>query len=287
MRLHFYCSAIIITLLISCGGGENSEIEEVLDTRTRAFETKNTELYMSLISPDYRQEKRGKVIGDADIKRNFESNVKLFDTLDVTNRDRTIYEQGDKAQVVQVTDVSVTLTESRTYYMQAFSEVGSSCLISNVVSQKIASHEEGGNPASTENAAPESTQYPEKNMILSRLNPGVAGGISSITVTGANPGSTVHFRYSELSGATRLYEGGCEGQVLALSNPQALGAGYVIADARGTATLSDISIPVNSVTKSRFKLNEKISLAKIDGKWLIVKESNSDFLEGYVFGGSN
>ncbi|MEQ9619308.1 MAG: nuclear transport factor 2 family protein [Deltaproteobacteria bacterium] len=287
MRLAVCCSVIIFTLLISCGSGENREIEEALDTRTRAFETKNADLYMSLISPDYRQEKKGKVVGVDGIKRNFESNVTLFDTLDVTNRDRTVYTQGDKAEVVQITDVSVTLVDSRTFYIQAFSEAGSSCGISNMVSQKIESPEPQRTPTPGETPAPEPAPSPESNMVLTRLDPGAAGGISSITLTGAKPGSTVHFRYSERSGGTRLSGGICDGQVLGLNNAQALGGGSAIADTTGTATLYDISIPPNTVSKSRFKLNEKIVLAKKGGKWVIVKESDADFLEGFVFGGGN
>lgn len=288
MRLPIYCSVIIFTILVSCGGSENREIEEVLDTRAMAFETKNADLYMSLISPDYRQEKKGKVIGVDDIKRNFENNVKLFDTLDVEHRDRTVYAQGEKAEVVQITDVFVTLVDSRTFHIQAFSEVGSSCGISNIVSQKIKSPEPGGTPAPIEIRAPEPTPYPESNMVLTRLDPGVAGGISSITLTGAKPGSTVHFRYSERSGGTRLSGGICDGQVLGLNNAQVLGTGSAIADAAGAATLYDISIPTSSISKSRFKLNERIILAEKGGKWVIVKESDADFLEGFVFGaGSN
>ena len=36
---------------------------------------------------------------------------------------------------------------------------------------------------------------------------------------------------------------------------------------------------------SKFQFLEKINLEKINGKWLIVKESEADFLEGFVFGG--
>lgn len=287
MRLPIYWSLIILTLLISCGNSENTEIDRVLNIRATAFDTKNTDLYMSLISPDYMQEKKGKVIGVDDIKRNFENNVKLFDTLNIAHRDRTVYARGDKAEVVQITDVFVTLVDSRTFYIQAFSEVDSSCRISNLVSQKIKSQAQERTQAPTESPSPEPAPYPESNMDLNRLDPGVAGGISSITVTGAKPGSTVHFRYSELSGGTKLSGGICDGQLLGLNNAQALGKGSAVADATGTATLHDISIPASSISKSRFKLNEKIVLAKTGGKWVIVKESDADFLEGFVFGGSS
>ncbi len=40
-------------------------------------------------------------------------------------------------------------------------------------------------------------------------------------------------------------------------------------------------------TKSRFKVNERLQLSNINGKWFIVEESDADFLERFVFGGSN
>ncbi len=150
MRIPSYFYLILLALLISCGNSENREIEEVLSVRTKAFETKDVELYMTCISPDYKQEKKGKVIGPEEIKKNFKINIDLFDTISLTHSDRTIYRDGNKAEVVQKTLVDAEVNES----------------------------------------------------------------------------------------------------------------------------------------KSRFRLNEKIVLEKNDGKWVIVKESDADFLEGFVFGGN-
>jgi ketosteroid isomerase-like protein len=36
--------------------------------------------------------------------------------------------------------------------------------------------------------------------------------------------------------------------------------------------------------KSKLRIKEKITLAKKDGKWVIVRESDEDFFYGYVFG---
>ncbi len=151
MRTTFYFSVILICLIVSCGNSEDKAVEEVLSARTKAFETKNADLYMTLIAPDYRQEKKGKVIGVEEIKKNFLTNVSLFDTIALTNSDRTVYRDGDRAEVVQRTLVNAEVNQS----------------------------------------------------------------------------------------------------------------------------------------KSRFKLNERMVLEKKNGKWLIVKESDADFLEGFVFGGNN
>jgi ketosteroid isomerase-like protein len=151
MRIPVCFSLILICLVVSCGSSEDKAIEETLSVRNKAYETKDVDLYMTLIAPDYKQEKKGKTIGVEEVKKNFLTNVSLFDTIDLTNSDRAIYRDGDKAEVAQIT------------------------LVNAVVNN----------------------------------------------------------------------------------------------------------------TKSRFKINDRIVLEKRNGKWLIVKESDADFLEGFVFGGNH
>jgi ketosteroid isomerase-like protein len=98
------CILLVFALFVaSCGNDEDRAIEEVLSLRTEAFEKKDAALYMTLISPGYRQEKKGKVIGPGEIKKNFEVNVKLFDKVRLTHSDRTIYRDGGRAEVFQRT----------------------------------------------------------------------------------------------------------------------------------------------------------------------------------------
>lgn len=104
---------LLIVLIVSCGNGENRDIEKVLDTRAKAFETKDVELYMSLISPDYRQEKKGKVIGPEEVRKNFNINVKLFDSVSLSTSGRTIYRDGDTAEVFQKTVVNARDAEGK------------------------------------------------------------------------------------------------------------------------------------------------------------------------------
>lgn len=108
------CISLILTLFaVSCGSDEQRAIDEVLSVRQKAYETKDADLYMTLIAPDYKQEKKGKTIGPAEVKKNFEVNVKLFDTVRLTSTDRTIYTEGDKAEVFQKTLVDATDDEGR------------------------------------------------------------------------------------------------------------------------------------------------------------------------------
>jgi hypothetical protein len=147
MRLLSFLFTLLILFAVSCG----NPIEKVLSDREEALETKNVDLYMSLISPSYSLEKDNKVIGVEEVRKNFLSNVTLFDNLEISHTDRSIYDKGQKTEVVQMVVVVATVNEY----------------------------------------------------------------------------------------------------------------------------------------KSRFRINERIELAKIDGKWRIVKESDADFLERFVFGGSN
>jgi outer membrane lipoprotein-sorting protein len=107
---------LFILLAVSCGGQGDKEIDQVLDTRTKAFETKDLALYMTLISPDYRQEKKGKIIGLEEVEKNFRINVELFDKLAVRNADRTISSDGKKANVVQKTYVDASIEGSKSKF---------------------------------------------------------------------------------------------------------------------------------------------------------------------------
>ncbi len=151
MRLPSFFFLLLTIFVLSCGSPQNEEIESQLSIREEAIETKNVDLYMTLISPDYNVETNNKVIGAEAIKKKFLSNVALFDELEITNANRSIYEKDDVTEVVQLIVVDALVDD----------------------------------------------------------------------------------------------------------------------------------------TKNRFKVNEKIQFSKIDGKWLIVKESDADFLERFVFGGSN
>jgi hypothetical protein len=106
-----------ITLFVtSCGDSDRKKIEEVLSNRKNAFETKNIDLYMSCISPSYKQETDGKVIGVEEIKRNFLSNVTLFDQIKLSYFDRSIYSGGNRASVTQKARVDVSIENDKSKF---------------------------------------------------------------------------------------------------------------------------------------------------------------------------
>ncbi len=108
---------VLIPFLIThCGDSDRNKIEGVLSKRQMAFETKNVNLYMSCISPTYRQEKDGKVLGIEQIKKNFLSNVTLFDQIRVSHHDRNIYNADKRVNVSQKTRVDVRLEEDNSRF---------------------------------------------------------------------------------------------------------------------------------------------------------------------------
>ncbi|HVY55392.1 MAG TPA: hypothetical protein VHC46_06510 [Thermodesulfobacteriota bacterium] len=108
MKTLLCLSIILVLFAVSCGNDEQRAIDEVLSIRQKALETKDADLYMTLVAPDYKQEKNGKTIGPAEVRKNFDVNAKLFDTVRLTSTDRTIYTEGDRAEVFQKTIIDAT-----------------------------------------------------------------------------------------------------------------------------------------------------------------------------------
>jgi hypothetical protein len=108
---------ILLSVSVSCGNSDREKIEGVLSKRKKAFETKNLELYLSCISPNYREEKNGQIVGIEEIKRNFLSNTSIFDRIQISYSNRTIYLNNEKADVAQRTTVEVKLEKEEGHFM--------------------------------------------------------------------------------------------------------------------------------------------------------------------------
>ncbi|MBI2487437.1 MAG: hypothetical protein HYW01_10875 [Deltaproteobacteria bacterium] len=107
---------VLLLLIASCGKSDKKEIEELLSRRQKAFEAKDIDLYLSCISPDYKEEKGDKVIGIEDLKKDFLSNVSIFDQIKISYSDRSMYQQGEKAEVVQKTAVEVKIENDQSRF---------------------------------------------------------------------------------------------------------------------------------------------------------------------------
>ena len=126
-RLILLLLVFIPFLITHCVDSDRDKIEDLLSKRQKAIETKNVNLYMSCISPTYRQEKDGKVVGIEQIKKNFLSNVTLFDQIRVSYYDRNIYNADKRVNVSQKTKVDVRLEEDNSRFQ----------LSENIIFEKI------------------------------------------------------------------------------------------------------------------------------------------------------
>jgi hypothetical protein len=103
----------LIVLANSCGNSDRKEIESVLSQRQRALETKDLELYLGCISPTYRVGKNDEIIDLAKLKKQFETNVSLFDDIQISSKDQSIYIEGNRANVAQRTDVKLRIDKDK------------------------------------------------------------------------------------------------------------------------------------------------------------------------------
>jgi hypothetical protein len=110
ISLLFVC---LIVLAGSCGNSDRKDIESVLSQRKRALETKNLELYLECISPSSHVDKNGGVIDLDKLKKQFETNVSLFDDIQISSKDQSIYIEGNRANVAQRTDVKLRIDKDK------------------------------------------------------------------------------------------------------------------------------------------------------------------------------
>ena len=116
MRRLSYIPYLLLLLLLACGNSRNNEIEEVLTMRENALETKDVGLYLTLISPDYNEERDGKTLGLRHLEKNFKDTYPIFNTLNITNTDRSIYLKGSRAEVFQINRVEATINDEKSVF---------------------------------------------------------------------------------------------------------------------------------------------------------------------------
>lgn len=116
-------------------------------------------------------------------------------------------------------------------YLQAQVQ-GSTCAISNRVFQTL-----GSNPPPPPTPPPP----PVIDLVMTPLNPGIAGVTSTLQVTGAPAGETIKFKYALNTGSSAIVGGTCSGQNLGLVTQRNIG--MTVADSNGVAT---INVPIPS-----------------------------------------
>lgn len=116
MKLFYLACAFAFIILAACGNPQNSEIEKLLYLREKALETKDVDLYLTVITPDYSETRDDKDFALEDIKEYFEKTYPIFNTLNITNTDRTIYIKGSDAEVFQINRVEATINEEKSVF---------------------------------------------------------------------------------------------------------------------------------------------------------------------------
>jgi len=100
----------------------------------------------------------------------------------------------------------------------------------------------GDPPPPTPTPTPTPTPPPPSNPVLTELNPGNAGGTSTLSITGAPSGSNVIFQYSLGTGTHFISGGICNGQSLSINNPKIISS--TTANGSGAAS---INVPIPQV----------------------------------------
>ena len=108
----------ILVLAGSCGDKVDKEIAQVMKQRENAYNSKNLELYTSILSENYLNKTDDRNETKKVAVKNFKINTTPFDIIDMRHRDRTIYKEGDSAKVVQKTYVLLEIDNKKNNFEQ-------------------------------------------------------------------------------------------------------------------------------------------------------------------------
>jgi ketosteroid isomerase-like protein len=107
---------VLTSIIVSCGNSQKDEVREVLDKREQALETKNVDLYMSLVSPDYKQKKDDKTVGYDEVKKTFLDTTGIFDSIDISEQETNIHVKANTADVIRVSLVRASIEDSKSKF---------------------------------------------------------------------------------------------------------------------------------------------------------------------------
>ena len=113
MKINLYIIFFILVIASSCSDKTDRDIIQLMEQRKTAYNKKNLELYSSILSDNYlKKSKDGDETKETAVK-NFKINTTPFDIINMKNKDRTIYKDGDKAKVVQKTYVLLEIDQKK------------------------------------------------------------------------------------------------------------------------------------------------------------------------------
>ena len=106
----------LLLIITGCGNENKKEINNILDTRQKAFNTKDADLYKSLISDNYSDTEDGKTINKEDIIKKFKMNTSPFDSIDMQHSERVVEIKGKSATAVQKTTAKLRINDETANY---------------------------------------------------------------------------------------------------------------------------------------------------------------------------
>ena len=108
----------ILILAVSCGDKVDKEIAKVMKQRKTAYNSKNLELYTSILSENYLNKTDERNETKKVAVKNFKINTTPFDIIKMRHKDRTIYKDADSAKVVQKTYVLLSIDNKKNNFEQ-------------------------------------------------------------------------------------------------------------------------------------------------------------------------
>lgn len=104
-----YFFPLFLLLFIACGNAEKKEINRILDSRIKAYESKDENAYSKLIIENYSVTKEGKTIDKEDVINQFKLNVSPFDKIHFSQSERRLSVEDGKASAVidSIVDLSI------------------------------------------------------------------------------------------------------------------------------------------------------------------------------------
>ncbi len=107
---------IPIFLVLACSNENKTAVNDILDKREKAFETKDQELYSGLISDRYSIVLNDREIDKDEIVKKFKINTTPFDTIEIQHSEREIEIGNDTATAVQKTKAKLVIEDESSVY---------------------------------------------------------------------------------------------------------------------------------------------------------------------------
>lgn len=113
----------LLPLLVfsACGDHDEKGIDQVLETRNKAYNERDADIYKQLVYDNYNIVENGEIIDKDELVNRFAANTGAFDSISMKNSERAIEVDGSRANIVQKTSVDLRIENETVSY--EFTEV--------------------------------------------------------------------------------------------------------------------------------------------------------------------